>query len=305
MSLCSDDAPNLLQMLSLWGSFNEESEGGFEKRFEVDVTPPSLLQSVSDDAWQKVLISVGCGCKLEDHGHMRCAVSSDCSIVICPGKVIVTTSPRVALNALTDQLLDVVRQNGMRVEWASFMRKNTSSPWSSGTGMGAEYAVLKNVFPQGNAYLFGPVDCSHYFYFIYDAVDRQSGTPETDVQINVVMYDIKEVAKATQSYCSLGKPGEYEVLRVFPHTESTWCATFETTSTSCKYSDAINELLEKYSPGRFTVIVLADPQSTLNACFAANNFCGLEDFEQYEVVNTTRNEFQHGYVVHKSSFVHV
>jgi S-adenosylmethionine decarboxylase len=170
---------------------------------------------------------------------------------------------------------------------------------------------LKQSFPQGKSFLIGPLDGDHYFYFVYDALDRKSGSViENDAQVNLVMYNVTPAThqaalsdKITQS-CTLinNKTDEYEALRHF-YACGQRCVTFESNATTGDHASRVTELLDEYQPDRFTLITLFDPATTFAQRFAKGDRCGLDKFSKFKIDNCFTNEFAHGYTVRKTVFV--
>jgi len=123
--------------------------------------------------------------------------AADAAIVgINKNRIVITTGSRVQLHLAFAPIVECVAAASMEVEWASYMRKNTVCPWDDNTGgddMAHEYVQLKKCFPTGKPYMFGPVDADHYLYYVYDNLDRASGTCiENDCQINLKLYGFEK-----------------------------------------------------------------------------------------------------------------
>jgi S-adenosylmethionine decarboxylase len=324
--------------MSLWGGFDEPEcplDAGIEKRLELDLiirkdavevsgdcatkdAPARGLLRATKEQWNAVLSRV------DEHIHsttsqglLSAFFAERCIVIITPMRIVVTASAEVMLHKITGPLLQLVTDCGCGVEWASFMRRNTSSPWEADDEtnlvMASEYAELKQAFPTGKPFLLGQVDSDHYFYFLFDRVDRTSAdTVEDEVQVNVVMYNVSEpMDKLSQTIdvTTAGKgQGEYhQLLRSFSIRSAGGdtvvpCVTFETNDPEMPHASRISELLERYKPARVTLITLFDPQSTAARRFAAGDRCGLDTFSHYNVENRATNEFAPGYVIRKTMF---
>ena len=351
-----DEVPTTVRgLMSLWGGFDEPEnpvDAGLEKRLELDVTflageeasagmnatdktsPRGMLRATSEQ-WSAVLSILDESIhRTSSQGLLSAYYGERCIIITSPRRVVITASPEVMLHKITVPLLQLVSDCGCGVEWVSYMRKNTCSPWDADDEtnliMAAEYAELKHAFPKGNPFLLGPVDSDHYFYFVYDNVDRTSGdTVEDDIQVNVVMYNVNDVPcdktfqdirvlTPTTASAELEQQRPllcegHELIRRFSvrsvstcdraqahHAVS--CLTFETNDPNMDHKSRIAELLERYRPARFTLITLFDPQSTVARRFAEGDRCGLDTFSHYTVENRATNEFAPGYVIRKTVF---
>lgn len=306
-------------LMSLWGGFDEPAnvtDSGCEKRLEIDIqveAGSADLHSVTKDQWAAVLASIQQSIiKVQgSQNAVQAFHTAECLLLVVRDKVIVTSSATVLLHQLLTPLMRVCTQVvGAHVEWSSFMRKNTASPWEPDNAMNhvmaSEYADLKNTFPQGRSFLIGPVDGDHYFYFVHDAVNRKrSAVVEDDVQVNLVMYNVQldtelEPKNVTQDCVVLpAAKGEYETLRFFNACGQP-CATFETNTSSEDHANRIASLLELYKPDRCTLITLFDPSTNMARRLAKGDRCGLDKFENFTVENRCTNEFAHGYVVRKT-----
>lgn len=321
-----DEFPSTVQgLMSLWGGFDEPAnvtDSGCEKRFEVDVMitegDAQGLLAVGHHQWQELLnhlkedIS-----ETKEFASLSWIRTPQCALIVTKEKVIVTASAVTLLHLLVAPMMELCKEKGLRVKWSSFMRKNIASPWDPENEMNhvmaSEYAELKQAFPPGKSFLIGPVDGDHYFYFVYDALNRKdtSAVLEADVQVNLVMYNVTPEShqgensngKVVQRCTPLdNKSDEYETLRQFVACGQR-CVTFETNATTDAHADRIATLLEEFQPDRFTLITLFDLATVSAQRYAKGDRCGLDKFAKYKTENCFTNEFARGYTVRKTVFV--
>ena len=246
------------------------------------------------------------------------AVLCDAAIIVWSGaKVIVTCDMDIQLHRALESILLLFEAQMLEPEWASFVRKNTVCPWDSvDVSIAHEYSVLKTAFPSGQPFVFGPVDSDHYFYYVFDDLRRGTDCDESDIQTNVIMYnilspdrivlgshDVRFGLKDNGAQFVHFAEGSYESLRVknFGIGASN-IASFETNVEGSILTLA--EQIVALQPERFTVTMLMDPQSSTCQAFSKREPIGLEQslYPGYQMVNRTTNTFEHGYAVAKVSF---
>ena len=238
-------------------------------------------------------------------------------IVYTALRVIITVDMAVELHSAIPTIVSVLADAGFEPEWAAFTRKNTVCPWEGkDSAIAHEYAVLKECFPGGSPFVFGPVDAHHYFYFVYDDLQRKPGLIEADVQINVKLYNCESEGPAKVGNGSLMLDGQgrnqavsfdgntYETLRSKSLPQGNMLS-FETNAEALQALPLLASQLPSLKPDRFTIMMLMDPQSETGRAFAAQKSVGLEaeHFEGYSLANRMSNTFEHGYVVVKATFV--
>jgi S-adenosylmethionine decarboxylase len=308
--------------MSLWGGFDEPAnvtDSGCEKRYEVDVNVSesgNSLLAIAKQQWQVLMNHLKEEiCETKEFEALTWIRTPQCAIIVTKERVVVTSSAVTLLHLLVAPLTELCNTMG-NVQWSSFMRKNIASPWEPDNEMNhvmaSEYAELKQAFPQGKSFLIGPVDGDHYFYFVYDALNRKHrAVQENDAQVNLVMYNVAPEAhqgessngKVVQCCTPLdNKADEYEALRHF-YACGQRCVTFETNATTEAHADRIVELLEEFQPDRFTLITLFDLATVVAQRYAKGDRCGLDKFAKYKTENCFTNEFAHGYTVRKTVFV--
>ncbi|KAF5226509.1 putative S-adenosylmethionine decarboxylase proenzyme [Trypanosoma cruzi] len=304
-------------LMAMWGGFDgprNANDCGIEKRLELDFRGVIVPSEVAVLDLESVMSHAGE--LLERHSAEKGLISlvfGNSLMQLTQRHVIVTSSSSVLLHEILGPLLDLLRSHGIDIEWASFMRMNTTSPWSSlcemSEIMAQEYAQLKSVFPSGHPYLTGPLDSDHFFYFVYDAIERNvlGAPPEDDVQINVYMYNVKtdgsgdddDALKSVQQVVPLSET-EYEMLRVSTDNMAHPFAAFETNAmiAATKKRELVRGLLEKFCPDRFTMVVLQDRCSPL-----AQKASIFDEMEGYTIMNRATNHFGQGYAFHQTSYI--
>ncbi|KAG5472534.1 hypothetical protein LSCM1_03936 [Leishmania martiniquensis] len=293
-------------LMSLWGGFSNPtsySDSGLEKRLELDFASALDVHALTVAELGHVLAAAGQ--KLLQHSSVEGLLSLEMTqsiVIVTPYKLVVTSASEVMLHQVVTPALAFLTSRGARVEWASYLRKNTTSPWCAESEtsdiMAQEYAELKAAFPTGKSFLTGPVDGHHYFNFVYDNVERVAGRKEQDVQVNVFLYNVatglEEVHKTTQRFHALPS-GEYEVTRTFVGAP---CVSFETNARAAVSTPArVQELVDTFQPAYFTIVALQDKDADGSAL--RRNF---DSFHAYTLQNRTVNFFGEGYAFHQLLF---
>ncbi|RNF25938.1 S-adenosylmethionine decarboxylase proenzyme [Trypanosoma conorhini] len=313
-----EEVPESVQaLMAMWGGFEaprSANDCGIEKRLELDFRGVIVPSGVAVADLESVMSHAGE--LLERQSVDKGLISlffSNSTLQLTENQVLVTSSSSVLLHVILGPLLDLLRNHAIVVEWASFMRMNTTSPWSSlcemSEIMAQEYAELKSAFPSGHPYLTGPLDSDHFFYFVYDAIQRNvaGAPPEEDEQINIYMYNVKTdgsddgsgALKNLRQVIPLSAT-HYEKLRVSTDGVSHPFASFETNAvlTTAKKAELVRGLLEKFCPDRVTMVVLQDrcsPPAERDNFFNA--------VKGYTIMNRATNHFGQGYAFHQTSYV--
>lgn len=299
-------------MNALFGGMSAElSEGrrGAEVRLELDLrsglavrVTPSTLREIAECLNANPLM-------IRDGNYDECALVCDEAIIIATTtQLVIIASAALNLHDAVARILQVIAGCGHKIEWASFLRKNTSCPWDRrDVAIAKEYTALKLAFPQGNPFVFGPVDSDHYFYYVHDDIRRGEGVREADVQLNIKLYNVQNSdmfgvnPKCPMKLTFQGKD-EYEVTRgVFE--ENTNTISFESNFDIRGALSRTQTLISESRPERFTVLLLLDPQCDDVQRIKSGEVLGLQPgCQDYTLVNRTSNTFEHGYVVIKTSF---
>lgn len=293
-------------LMSLWGGFanpTDYSDSGLEKRLELDFANAVPANTFSVAELEAVLAVLNQELQYTTQAEGLVAlVLTQSILILTPHKLVLTSASEVMLHQALTPLLALLAEKAIAVEWASYLRKNTTSPWCAESEtsdiMAQEYADLKAAFPAGRSFLTGPVDGDHFFNFVFDEVQRDADRTETDVQVNVFLYDIaqgvSDAEKSTQRFVALPE-GEYEVLRTFA---ATACVSFETNAKATVTSPArVQQLVDELQPAHFTIVALQD-RDTDGAALRRT----FQSFSSYTRENRTVNHFGEGYAFHQVLF---
>ncbi|ORC90746.1 S-adenosylmethionine decarboxylase proenzyme [Trypanosoma theileri] len=306
-------------LMALWGGFSEPQQavdGCLEKRLELDLRRPIDPASVDPQTLVDAMQPTGDGLlhhRVNSSGRVLTFHHS--IMLLTERRVLVVSDSSVLLHAALRPLINLVQQWEVDVEWASFMRMNLASPWSPKCEisdiMAQEYAELKSVFPSGHPYLTGPVDRDHFFYFVYDNIERKipNARREEDVQINIYMHNINvpcqdgnisyESLKNIQEVEPLPCATEYEVLRISGEENGTSFVSFETNAADAEPSNKrVLENIERFAPDRFSMVVLQDRDGHL-----ANRRHVFGEVRGYSILSRAVNHFGEGYAFHQAVYV--
>ena len=346
-----------ITLMAMWGmlkDFDPSRDRGFEgpeKRLEIimrftEATDNKGLFALSDTTWEAVVGSLNAQIVSRIRNeHIQSYVLTESSLFVMQNKIILITCGTTTLLNAVPLVLDAIREVRGELEWASFMHKNYSFPWEQRgphLSMADEYATLKANFPKGNAFIFGPVDSDHYFFYCMDDLVRPC--LEADTQMSLTMYNFdKDMAKtffspdffptgpetervraeskldrivtsdwlihdlqfAPCGYSVNAINGEeYQTMHITPEDHCSF-ASYETNSKMEDLSSRMQTVLSVFKPQRFTVIVMLDPQSAVGRAFDEGRTIGVEpEFHtDYSLINRTTNEFAPGYVAMKLNYV--
>lgn len=294
-------------LMSLWGGFaspTDYSDSGLEKRLELDFHCSIDVAVFSAAELEGVFAATNQQpCNFMTENGLAALETMQSMLIVTARRFIITASSEVMMHELLAPALTLLQQKGIKVEWASFFRKNATSPWNAENEtsdiMAQEYADLKAAFPTGQSFLTGPVDGDHYFSFVYDAIQRGDSREETDVQVNAFLYDVSRVMevqpKTTKQYLRPLPNGEYEMTRVFTDVP---CVSFETNAVAATTSPTrIQQLLDTHQPSRFTIIALQDKDT--DGFALQHNF---QNFVGFSLQNRTVNYFGGGYAFQQLVF---
>lgn len=143
---------------------------GVEKVLELDFAPghgPSRgLLEISRSDWDAVLTDAKCSilgtlCNTTVESY----ILSESSLFVYAQKVIIKTCGTTTLLMCLPRLLEITAKMSMRVEWLAYTRKDFKFPWAQQyphRGPREEIDYLKQMFPEGSAFLMGPVTSDHW-----------------------------------------------------------------------------------------------------------------------------------------------
>jgi S-adenosylmethionine decarboxylase len=199
-----------MTLMTMWGRISDFDPGagrgfeGPEKRLEIimrctSFTDPQGLRSLSEDVWRTVVGSLNAQIVSSIRNEtIQSYVLTESSLFVTATKIILITCGTTTLLNAIPHILQAISAVRGEPEWASFMHKNYSYPWEQKgphTSMAEECKVLKQHFPKGKPFIFGPVDSDHYFFFCFDDVIRP-GAAEDDTQMSLTMYGLDKAFTA-------------------------------------------------------------------------------------------------------------
>ena len=170
---------------------------GVEKVLEIDFAPglgPATgLHGITRPEWDLVLQDAKC--TILDTLANSLVVSyvlSESSLFVYPLKMVIKTCGTTTLLAALPRLLGITQRLGMKVEWLAYTRKDFKFPQAQKfphRGPQEEIAYLKDLFPEGSAFLMGPVTGDHWLVFVADYVDRPTEDC-ADRTLDIMMFDL-------------------------------------------------------------------------------------------------------------------
>jgi S-adenosylmethionine decarboxylase len=299
------------------------------------------LRQAAQEEWAAIIAILKAQIVNKVHNeHLDAYVLTESSLFVFPNKVLLITCGTTILLHALPAILDVIAKYHLEVEWASFMRKNFSYPWEQigpHASMESEYALLKAHLPLGKPFIFGPIDSDHYFCFVYDDIHRPCVEEETQISMTMYDFDPKVAAhfysdkfmdgEATTpiraatgvetlvpgwivqdlQFAPCGysinaiKDGLYQTMHITPEEHCSF-ASYETNTPTADVAEVLTGVLAVFKPQRFTVVLLADPQSPIGVKLERSEDLGWDNVAGYTVSNMSVNEFAPGYTLVKANF---
>lgn len=170
---------------------------GVEKVVEIDFAPglgpANGLLAITREDWDAVLSDAKCTI-LDSLASASCTayVLSESSLFVYPLKMVIKTCGTTTLLAALPRLLEITLKLAMRVEWVAYTRKDFKFPQAQKfphRGPQEEIGYLKELFPEGSAFLMGPVTGDHWLVFVADYVDRATEDC-VDRTLDIMMFDL-------------------------------------------------------------------------------------------------------------------
>ena len=174
---------------------------------EIDFAPshgsPRGLRDISRGDWDAVLTDAKCTILATlSSGDVDSYVLSESSLFVYARKVVLKTCGTTTLLMCLPRLLELAQRLSLRVEWVAFSRKDFLFPAAQKfphRGPQEEITFLKELFPEGSAFLMGPVTGDHWLVFVADYVDRAT-TDCVDRTLDIMMFDLDpEVRQAPRA----------------------------------------------------------------------------------------------------------
>jgi len=155
------------------GSGSHPDSPGFEgpeKVLEIDFAPghgPDRgLCAISREDWDAILSDAKCSILGNlSNSSLDSYILSESSLFVYPFKLIIKTCGTTTLLMCLPRLLDIAAKMSMRVEWLAYTRKDFKFPQAQHfphRGPREEIDYLKQLFPEGSAFLMGPVTGDHW-----------------------------------------------------------------------------------------------------------------------------------------------
>jgi S-adenosylmethionine decarboxylase len=284
---------------------------GPEKKLELDFliscNVPEGLRKISEEEWKVLLSEINCSIlsKLSNQ-HCDAYILSESSLFVFSSKIIIKTCGQITLLNCIPLLI----QYGNKVEAkeirVSFSRRNLIFPenqFSPHTSFEEEVTFLKQYFPGGNSFVFGPKDCDRHYMFVYQnenaelppkpphslevlmtgldrCVMKQFCRDEKFISVQELTHrsNIQSVFKSTtlvdaHAFEPLGfslnsLDGDcYTTIHVTPQPECSY-VSFETTDVNFEDADKlVSKVIGIFKPETFCVLIICDDVSFVTEAF--------------------------------------
>jgi len=276
---------------------------GPEKRLEIDfkATAESLhgLRAITAPQWQEMLNYAKC--TIISHAsneYFDAYVLSESSLFVYPFKIMIKTCGTTTLLHCVPKLLEFASECGLQVEFVMFSRKNYLFPQkqhSTHQIWEQEVKYLNAIF-DGTAYVLGPSASHHWFLYLADYSDTTRVVmPEKTLEIMMHKLDPTVSANFYRKDTTSDKdkfpgvadflPGSetdefnftpcgysmnglnkeaYYTIHVTPEPICSY-ASFETNISMTSYSQLINQVLQFFKPGTFTITFFSEKPTSAAA----------------------------------------
>jgi S-adenosylmethionine decarboxylase len=280
-----------------------ESPGfeGPEKVLEIDMVPGSGpirgLRDIPRSSWDLVCTAANCTIlNSMSNDTLDSYVLSESSLFVYPLKIIMKTCGTTTLLRALGPFLEITKELGMSIEWMAYTRKNFIFPHVQKfphRDPQEETSYLREYFPEGSAFLMGPLTGDHWLVYVADYVDRPTSEC-VDRTLDMMMFGIDEsVAKlftkdsirfpkdsdvtnaagidmllpgsTIQEFCF--EPCGYSMngllrdaywtIHITPESHCSY-ASFETNVRMRDYQRLVRAVLAIFRPKRFTMTLFAD-----------------------------------------------
>jgi len=319
---------------------------GPEKKIEVDFILSDVyegLRKIPIEDWKILLAEINCTIlsKIENQ-FCDAYILSESSLFVFSNKVIIKTCGQITLLRCLPFLLEYGQRVNAVESRVSFSRRNLLFPEeqsSPHTSFEEEVLYLKQHFPSGDAYVFGPQNCDHHYMFVYhnDKVALPSKPPHSleilmtglDRSVMSKFYrdnsfvsveDTLEKSyiqtlfkKTTQIDAHAFEPlgfsmnsldgDTYATMHITPQPECSY-VSFETTDVDFATShDLVAKVIEIFKPESFTVLVLSEKVPFESEVFPNFKPRGFASHEFIGTGNTlTWYSFKHGSALQSNTF---
>jgi len=283
---------------------------GPEKKIEVDFLlsseNPKGLRVISIPDWEVLLKEINCTI-LSKISNESCDayILSESSLFVFSEKVIIKTCGQITLLKCLPLLVEYGKKS-MAVETrVSFSRRNLLFPdeqYYPHKSFDEEVRYLKQHFPSGDAYVFGPHNCDHHYMFVYH--NEKLDLPKTKPSFEILMTGLNErvmrqfyrdenfvsVEETTRrsriqslfndstmvdahAFEPLGFSLNsldgtiYSTLHITPQPECSY-VSFETNFVPEKYHELVEKVIDIFKPECFTILVVSDGVPFDSDCFS-------------------------------------
>lgn len=223
-------------------------------------------------------------------------VLSESSLFVYSHKMIMKTCGTTTLLKALPPFFEATKALGMSIEWMSYTRKDFFFPQAQKfphRDPNEEITYLKELFPEGDAFILGPMTGDHWFVFVADYVDRPTSDC-VDRTLDMMMFGLDEsaaklffqnkdkypemtdVTKAAKidtllpgsdiqehcfDPCGYSMNGlihqAYWTIHITPESHCSY-ASFETNVRMKDYSRLVRAVLAIFRPKRFTMTLFTD-----------------------------------------------
>jgi len=275
---------------------------GPEKKIEVDfiLSPevPQGLKKISEEDWKILLQEINCTIltKIENQ-FCDAYILSESSLFVFESKVIIKTCGQITLLKCLPILMEYGKRVNALETRVSFSRRNLLFPEEQlfpHTSFEEEVLYLKQHFPTGDAYVFGPRNCDRHYMFVYHnekaalpskaphsieilmtgldtTVMKQFCRDENFVSVEelIVRSKIQTLFKKTtrldaHAFEPIGfslnslEGDRYSTLHITPQPACSY-VSFETNDVDFSASHSlVSNVINIFKPETFTVLVLSD-----------------------------------------------
>jgi len=271
---------------------------GPEKKLEVDFliskTNPRGLRDICTEKWTNLLTLISCSILSElRNDYCDSFVLSESSLFVYSDKVMLKTCGQITLLNCIELLLEYGKSVGAVETKISFSRRNFFYPDQQiypHNSFEHEVEFLKQHFPSGESYIFGPHTCDHHYMFVYynQAIAVQK-TNTLEVLMTGLDRKVMEQFYKNQSFISssdvMNRSGitklltsttlvdshsfdplgfsmngldssQYFTIHITPQPECSF-VSFETNCDLNNAHDLVERVVQTFKPASFTMLVVS------------------------------------------------
>jgi len=284
------------------GATNHENDfytfEGPEKKIEIDyfLSNNSSLRNISREDWVVLLSLINCTILSKiSNNHCDAYVLSESSLFVFDSKVIIKTCGQISLLKCLELLLQYGLKVGATNRRICFARRNfifpdqQSYPHSS---FDEEVEYLKQHFPSGDAYIFGPQECDHHCLFVThnETVPQISASQNLEILMTGLDLDVmkqfyrsedfvssRDVTHKTQIRSLFAESALvddhafepcgfslnaldtelYYTIHITPQPDFSYIS-FEANLPTPQYHETVERVIALFKPAAFTVLTISD-----------------------------------------------